>query len=74
MIPEFLRELKNRGYRLVHIVPGEAPTPIAPPAGWTSTTEPIIARTLGPKARQEPQANEHEHEHGARKVSKSGEP
>ena len=28
MLPEFLRELKKRGYSLVHMVPGDAPTPI----------------------------------------------
>lgn len=47
MLPEFLRELKKRGYKLVHIVPGDGPTPIAEAGpGWTSTTEPIIAKTL----------------------------
>ncbi|PPD42718.1 MAG: polysaccharide deacetylase [Methylocystis sp.] len=56
MIPDFLRELKARGYRLVHIVPGEGETPLAPaPAGWTSTTEPIIARTLKGKTASSPQ-------------------
>ncbi|WP_400765266.1 polysaccharide deacetylase family protein [Methylosinus sporium] len=57
MMPDFLRELKARGFRLVHIVPGEGPTPIvhAKP-GWTSATEGIIAKTLGPKGlRSEPQ-------------------
>ncbi len=73
MLPEFLRELKTRGYSLVHIKPGDAPTPIAA-AGpdWTSTTEPIIAKTLGPKAKLAPQT--HEHEHGAQEAPKSGEP
>ncbi|PWB90599.1 polysaccharide deacetylase [Methylocystis sp. MitZ-2018] len=77
MLPEFLRELKKRGYSLVHMVPGDAPTPIvAAGPDWTSTTEPIIAKTLGPKARQAPQAHEHEHEHehGAQEPPKSGEP
>ncbi len=56
MLPEFLRELKKRGYSLVHMVPGDAPTPIvAAGPDWTSTTEPIIAKTLGPKAKQAPQ-------------------
>ncbi|HEY8064099.1 MAG TPA: polysaccharide deacetylase family protein [Methylosinus sp.] len=57
MMPEFLRALKTRGFRLVHIVPGDGPTPIvhAKP-GWTSATEAIIAKTLGPKGlRSEPQ-------------------
>ena len=75
MLPEFLRELKKRGYSLVHMVPGDAPTPIvAAGPDWTSTTEPIIAKTLGPKAKQAPQAHEHEHEHGAQEPPKSGEP
>jgi peptidoglycan/xylan/chitin deacetylase (PgdA/CDA1 family) len=51
MLPEFLRELKKRGYQLVHLVPGDAPTPIvAAGPDWTSTTEPIIAKTLGAKS------------------------
>ena len=57
MMPEFLRELKTRGFRLVHLVPGAGPTPIvhAKP-GWTSATEAIIAKTLGLKGlRSEPQ-------------------
>jgi peptidoglycan/xylan/chitin deacetylase (PgdA/CDA1 family) len=76
MLPEFLRELKKRGYSLVHIRPGDAPTPIADAGpGWTSTTEPIIAKTLGPKAKLAPEAHEHEHEHGAPEPApKSGDP
>ncbi|TLG73730.1 polysaccharide deacetylase family protein [Methylocystis sp. B8] len=51
MLPEFLRELKKRGYSLVHIAPGDSPTPIvAAGPDWTSTTEPIIAKTLGAKS------------------------
>ena len=48
MLPVFLRRLKARGYRIVHVMPGAGPTPVtdAPP-GWTSTTEAIIAKTLG---------------------------
>jgi peptidoglycan/xylan/chitin deacetylase (PgdA/CDA1 family) len=50
MLGEFLRELKKRGYRLVHLVPGEGETPVvAAGPEWTSTTEPIIAKTLGGK-------------------------
>jgi peptidoglycan/xylan/chitin deacetylase (PgdA/CDA1 family) len=52
MLPEFLRELKKRGYSLAHIVSGDTPTPIvAAGPEWTSTTEPIIAKTLGGKAK-----------------------
>lgn len=72
MLPEFLRELKKRGYALVHIIPGEGPTPIVV-AGqdWTSTTEPIIAKTLGAKAKQPPHA--HDHEHDAQEAPKPAE-
>ena len=50
MMGEFLRELKKRGYRLVHLVPGEGETAVvAAGPGWTSTTEPIIAKTLSGK-------------------------
>jgi peptidoglycan/xylan/chitin deacetylase (PgdA/CDA1 family) len=58
MMPEFLHELKKRGYRIVHLVPGAGPTPIEKaPRGWTSTTEPILAKVLGSKV------------HGARRRS-----
>lgn len=47
MMPDFLRELQRRGYKVVHIVPGEGPTAVqAAGPGWTSTTEAIIAKTL----------------------------
>lgn len=74
MLPEFLRELKKRGYSLVHIRPGDTPTPIVEAGpGWTSTTEPIIAKTLGAKAKLAPEA--HGHEHGAPEPApKSGAP
>jgi len=50
MLPDFLQELKTRGYRLVHVVPGDGETPLTEKkVGWTSTTEPIIAKTLGAK-------------------------
>jgi peptidoglycan/xylan/chitin deacetylase (PgdA/CDA1 family) len=44
MLPMFLRELKQRGYHIVHMVPGPGtgPTAEAPP-GWISETE----RTVG---------------------------
>lgn len=69
MLPDFLRELRQRGYKLVHMVPGEGETPIAPAgAGWKSTTEPIIAKTLGGKNKTAPHdhrpvgGNEHTHD------------
>lgn len=57
MLPAFLRALKARGFRVVHIVPGArgadmGPTPVRQaPAGWHSATEAILARTLPPAAR-----------------------
>lgn len=66
MLPDFLKELKARGYRLVHIAPGEGETPIVEAGpGWTSTTEPIIAKTLGGKSKlprgADPGADGHRH-------------
>ncbi len=50
MLGEFLRELKKRGYRLVHLLPGAGETAVvAAGPEWTSTTEPIIAKTLAGK-------------------------
>ena len=47
MLPAFLRQLKTRGYRVVHVMPGTGPAPVIDaPAGWKSTTEAIIAKTL----------------------------
>jgi hypothetical protein len=44
MLPAFLRELKQRGYRVVHMVPGPGNGPtVDAPAGWSSQTE----RTIG---------------------------
>ena len=47
MLPALLRELKTRGYKVVHIVPakGDAPTALAKAEpGWTSETEANIAK------------------------------
>ncbi|MDR3530254.1 MAG: polysaccharide deacetylase family protein [Rhodopila sp.] len=50
MLPAFLRQLKTRGYRVVHVTPGPGPTPVTDAApGWKSRTEAIIANTLGRK-------------------------
>jgi hypothetical protein len=48
MMPAFLRELKARGYHVVHLVPGpgHAETREASP-GWSSETEHVIAEILG---------------------------
>jgi peptidoglycan/xylan/chitin deacetylase (PgdA/CDA1 family) len=50
MLPDFLRALKAKGFKVVHMVAGAGPTPMEK-AGpeWKSTTEPIIAKTLGGK-------------------------
>jgi len=50
MMPEFLRVLKARGYRVVHIVPGSghAATRDASP-GWSSETDRVIAGIFGRK-------------------------
>ena len=50
MLPDFLRALKAKGFKVVHMVAGAGPTPVEN-AGpdWKSTTEPIIAKTLGGK-------------------------
>jgi peptidoglycan/xylan/chitin deacetylase (PgdA/CDA1 family) len=75
MLPEFLRELKKRGYSLVHIIPGDAPTPIvAAGPDWTSTTEPIIVKNLESKAGSKAKPAPQTHQHGAQEAPKSGEP
>ena len=52
MLPDFLQELKKRGYKIVNIVPGTKPTPTrAAPESWTSATEKIIADVFA-KARR----------------------
>jgi peptidoglycan/xylan/chitin deacetylase (PgdA/CDA1 family) len=43
MLPDLLVELKRRGFKIVHLVPGTDPPPLRnAPAGWTSETEAII--------------------------------
>jgi len=45
MMPAFLRELKQRGYRVVHMVAGPGSGPVVDASkGWTSETEKIIGR------------------------------
>ena len=65
MLPDFLTALKSRGYKLVHIVPGAGETPVVD-AGpdWTSTTEPIIAKTLAGKVKGAAAGDGHGHSHG----------
>ncbi len=51
MLPELLREMKQRGFRIVHIEPGDDPPPLrAAPPGWTSETEKIIATIFAREA------------------------
>ena len=48
MLPNFLRALKERNYRVVNMVPGPGTSDTRPaPAGWTSETEAIIAGKRG---------------------------
>ena len=48
MLPDFLRELKKRGYRIVHIVPGPGAGPtVEAPHGWSAET----ARSSTPENR-----------------------
>jgi len=69
MLPALLRELKARGYKVVHMIPArdDAPTPLTKAApGWTSETEANIAK-VWPKilaekrrlAKGQPAANLH---------------
>lgn len=47
MLPDFLRELKARNYRVVHIEPGEnAPDLEEAKPGWTSETEATVGRVM----------------------------
>ncbi|MGJ4856294.1 polysaccharide deacetylase family protein [Labrys sp. La1] len=59
MLPQFLQELKRRGFRIVHIVPGPGELETKPaPAGWFSQTERILAnqgKPVGKARRAAPQ-------------------
>jgi peptidoglycan-N-acetylglucosamine deacetylase len=48
MLPKFLRALKAKGYKVVHIEPGPGPVPelAAAPAGWHSETEDVLAKVM----------------------------
>ena len=61
MLPEFLRALKERGYKVVHLVPGSGKTPIEEAgAGWKSTTAPIVDKILKAKQREKQKKETHE--------------
>jgi peptidoglycan-N-acetylglucosamine deacetylase len=50
MLPDFLRALKDRGFKVVHLVAGSGETPIEEAgAGWKSTTAPIVDKILRAK-------------------------
>jgi len=43
MLPKFLADLRERGYRIVHLIPGSGSVETVPaPPGWTSETEAIL--------------------------------
>ena len=45
MLPDFLRELKRRGYHVVHMVAGPGPgQTVGAPPGWISETEQALGR------------------------------
>ncbi|MDR3407851.1 MAG: polysaccharide deacetylase family protein [Methylovirgula sp.] len=47
MLPQLLRALKQRGYKIVHIAPGPDRPPLRPaPPGWKSETEEILAKII----------------------------
>ena len=47
MVPDFLRALKAKGFKIVHIVPGSGPTALTPaPAGWQSETEASLKKIM----------------------------
>jgi peptidoglycan-N-acetylglucosamine deacetylase len=47
MLPRLLRDLKKRGFKIVHIVPGDTKTAFRKaPRGWRSETEAILAKVL----------------------------
>jgi peptidoglycan/xylan/chitin deacetylase (PgdA/CDA1 family) len=47
MLPALLEELKKRGFKIVHLVPGGEKPPLEPaPSKWSSETEAVIARLM----------------------------
>ncbi len=52
MLPALLHELKQRGFKIVHVAPGAEPPPLRAGApGWTSETDKIIANVFAKDAR-----------------------
>ena len=61
MLPDFLRALKERGFKVVHLVAGSGETPVAEAgAGWKSTTAPIVDKILKAKQREKHKTEAHE--------------
>lgn len=55
MLPTLLKTLKERGYRVVHLVPGAGPTVTEPaPEGWSSETERVIAEVFARESNHRP--------------------
>jgi peptidoglycan-N-acetylglucosamine deacetylase len=74
MLPKLLRALKERGFKIVDIVPGDAkPQFHKAPPGWTSETEAIIAKVL-PKLRREMSEGQNEVKPQKRHAPRPNEP
>jgi peptidoglycan/xylan/chitin deacetylase (PgdA/CDA1 family) len=64
MLPALLDELKARGFKIVHLMPGQTPPVLQPsPPGWSSETEAIIARLFPQPAPAAIPKNPMEHNH-----------
>jgi peptidoglycan-N-acetylglucosamine deacetylase len=71
MLPDFLRALKERGYKVVHLVPGSGKTPVEEAgADWKSTTAPIVEKIL--KAKQHEKRKKETHEKAAPEKERDG--
>jgi len=61
MLPDFLRALKERGFKVVHLVAGSGQTPVEEAgAGWKSTTAPIVEKILKAKQHEKRKSEAHE--------------
>jgi peptidoglycan-N-acetylglucosamine deacetylase len=66
MLPQLLRALKQRGYKIVHIQPGpDRPEFRAAPPGWRSETEEILAKIMPRLAEHKSPAQTEAKAHGA---------
>lgn len=57
MLPKLLSALRQKGFHIVQLVPAEGAPPQfrAAPTGWTSETEEILAKVLGPTHKTGPE-------------------